>query len=145
MLQVNIKSIGGVIPAYAHDGDAGMDLRAYLPNGGTYINPGSRALIPTGLIMEIPNGYELQVRPRSGLAIKQGITVLNTPGTVDSPYRGEICVILINLGEDNFSIKHGDRIAQGVFNKIEQAVFTVVEELTDTDRGAGGFGHTGTN
>jgi len=120
-----------------------MDLRANLVNGSVTLQPMCRALIPTGLFMEIPEGYEGQVRPRSGLAIKHGITVLNAPGTVDADYRGEIMVILINLSAEPFVISHGDRIAQMIIAPCEQSQLVVVEDLTETERGAGGFGHTG--
>lgn len=110
---------------------------------GICINPGGRALIPTGLYMALPVGYEAQVRPRSGLALKYGITVLNTPGTIDSDYRGEIGVVLINLGSEPFIVRQGDRIAQLVISQINQVQFVPVDELQETDRGAGGFGSTG--
>ena len=131
-------------PSYETPNSAGVDLRAFTIEDIT-INPMERALIHTGLYMEIPSGYEGQVRPRSGLAIKKGITVLNTPGTIDSDYRGEICVILINLSNIPFTVKNGDRIAQMVFSPVERAVFAEVRKLNETERGDGGFGHTGTN
>lgn len=130
-------------PSYETDGSAGVDLRANIEDS-IVLHPFERMLIPTGLFMEIPEGYEGQVRPRSGLAIKHGITVLNTPGTVDSDYRGEVCVILINLSQDQYVIKNGERIAQMVFSKVEKAAFAEVKELGETERGEGGFGHTGT-
>ena len=131
------------LPAYETVNSAGMDLRAYLPDGELVIKPMQRALVPTGLFMEIPVGYEGQVRPRSGLAIKSGITVLNSPGTIDADYRGEVKVILINLSDQDFVIKSGDRIAQLIIAKCEQTEIVEVETLTETERGAGGFGHTG--
>lgn len=131
--------------SYGTINSAGMDLRAYLPDGELVIKPMQRALIPTGLFMEIPVGYEGQVRPRSGLAIKSGITVLNSPGTIDADYRGEVKVILINLSESDFVINSGDRIAQLVIAKCEQMEVVEVETINETERGAGGFGHTGKN
>ena len=133
------------LPAYETVNSAGMDLRAYLPEGAIVIKPLQRVLVPTGLFMEIPEGYEGQVRPRSGLAIKSGITVLNTPGTIDADYRGEVKIILINLSDSDFVINSGDRVAQIVFAKCEQMEVVNVETLSDTERGAGGFGHTGRN
>ena len=133
------------LPAYETASSAGLDLRAYLPEGPITLKPMQRMLIPTGLFMEIPEGYEGQVRPRSGLAIKSGITVLNTPGTIDADYRGEVKIILINLSDSDFVINSGDRVAQIVFAKCEQMEVVNVETLSDTERGAGGFGHTGKN
>ena len=133
------------LPAYETKNSAGMDLRAYLPEGPITIEPMQRALVPTGLYMEIPEGYEGQVRPRSGLAIKNGITVLNSPGTIDADYRGQVCVILINLSDKAFVINSGDRIAQLVIARCEQVETEQVEVLSETERGAGGFGHTGKN
>lgn len=130
------------LPAYATEGSAGMDLRANITEA-VILQPLERKLIPTGLFIELPEGYEAQVRPRSGLAINHGLTCLNSPGTVDSDYRGEIKVILINLSNEPHTIKHGDRIAQMVFNKTTKAELQPVAELTETIRGAGGFGHTG--
>ncbi len=141
-LQIVNKS-NNAMPAYETVNSAGMDLRAYLPDGELVIKPMQRALVPTGLFMEIPVGYEGQVRPRSGLAIKSGITVLNSPGTIDADYRGEVKVILINLSDVDFVIKSGDRIAQLVIAKHEQMEVVEVETLSETERGAGGFGHTG--
>lgn len=129
-------------PSYETVSSAGVDLRAFTDED-IVLKPMERKLIHTGLYMQIAEGYEGQVRPRSGLAIKKGITVLNTPGTVDSDYRGEICVILINLSDEDFIIKNGDRIAQMVFASHERAVFPEVRELDETERGEGGFGHTG--
>ena len=130
------------LPAYETIHSAGMDLRAYLPEGPIVLKPMQRTLVPTGLFMEIPEGYEGQVRPRSGLAIKNGITVLNTPGTIDADYRGEVKIILINLSDTDFTINSGERVAQIVFAKCEQMEVVNVETLSETERGAGGFGHT---
>lgn len=138
-----VNQSNNLLPAYETVNSAGMDLRAYLPDSELVIKPMQRALVPTGLFMEIPVGYEGQVRPRSGLAIKSGITVLNSPGTIDADYRGEVKVILINLSDADFVIKSGDRIAQLVIAKCEQMEVVEVETLTETERGAGGFGHTG--
>lgn len=131
------------LPAYETVNSAGMDLRAYLPEGPVTLKPMQRMLIPTGLFMEIPEGYEGQVRPRSGLAIKNGITVLNTPGTIDADYRGEVKIILINLSDTDFVINSGERVAQIIFAKCEQMEVVNVDTLSETERGAGGFGHTG--
>ena len=131
------------LPAYETVHSAGMDLRAFLPDGPVNLEPMQRCLVPTGLYMEIPEGYEGQVRPRSGLALKSGITVLNSPGTIDADYRGQICVILVNLSDTPFVINSGDRIAQIVFARCEQMEPVMVETLSTTERGAGGFGHTG--
>ena len=129
------------MPAYAHHGDAGVDLYSVIDHT---LQPGARVLVPTGLKMAIPEGYEGQVRPKSGLALKHGITVLNTPGTVDAPYRGEVGVILINLDpKASYEVKKGEKVAQMVFNKVEYAAFTEAAELAATTRGAGGFGSTG--
>lgn len=130
------------LPEYATEGSAGMDIRANLENEVT-LRPLERSLIPTGLFIELPVGYEAQIRPRSGLAIKQGITCLNTPGTIDSDYRGEVKVILINLSDIPQTISNGDRIAQMVIAKTEKAAMFLVQQLNDTERGSGGFGHTG--
>lgn len=132
------------LPTYATVGSSGMDLRAFL-NESVIIQPMERTLLPTGIFIEIPHEYEAQVRPRSGLAIKQGITCLNTPGTIDSDYRGEIKVILVNLSREQQTIKNGDRIAQLVIQKVEKAEWIPVEEITETERNDGGFGHTGKN
>ena len=145
MNTVNIKCVaskGAVIPEYKTCGAAGADLCALLESPLT-ISAGRSALVPTGLYFEIPEGYEVQVRPRSGLAAKNGVTVLNTPGTIDSDYRGEIKVILINLGQSDFTINSCDRIAQMIVAPVTQASFTITESLTETERGAGGFGSTG--
>jgi dUTP pyrophosphatase len=132
------------LPAYETSGSAGMDLRAAVPEEESLLlKPGARLLAPTGLCMAIPQGYEVQVRPRSGLAAKAGVTCLNTPGTVDSDYRGEVKVILINLGAEDFVIRRGDRIAQMVVAPVAQAVWVEVDDLDETGRGAGGFGSTG--
>jgi dUTP pyrophosphatase len=132
------------LPAYETTGSAGMDLRAAVPEDEPLVlKPGARLLAPTGLTMAIPQGYEVQVRPRSGLAAKAGITCLNTPGTIDSDYRGEVKVILINLGEEDFTIRRGDRIAQMVVAPVAQAGWIEVDDLDETARGAGGFGSTG--
>ena len=130
------------LPAYATAQSAGMDLRANIPESIT-LQPLERRLIPTGLYIALPEGYEAQVRPRSGLALKHGITVLNSPGTIDSDYRGELMVLLINLSQDPFTVNDGERIAQLVIARHEQAVLTAVEVLDETERGAGGYGHTG--
>lgn len=142
---VNIKILGkpgAVMPAYETEGAAGMDLRAFLP-ADVAIPQFGRAKIPTGLFMEIPAGYEGQVRPRSGLAVKYGVTVLNAPGTIDCDYRGEVEIILINLGADSFNVKNGDRIAQLVIAPVTRAAIQETGSLNETKRGAGGFGSTG--
>lgn len=130
------------LPAYATPGSSGMDVRASLEHPLT-LQPLERALVPTGIFIEIPHGYEVQVRPRSGLAIKQGITCLNTPGTIDADYRGEIKIILINLSQEPQVIQPGDRVAQLVLQKVEQIQWIPAEQLEETTRSAGGFGHTG--
>lgn len=142
MIQVKILKIDKELPTpkYAHYGDAGMDVYS---SEDYILKPGERKIFSTGLKVEIPEGYELQVRPRSGLAAKQGITVLNSPGTVDFQYRGILGVILINHGQEEFEVKKGDRIAQIVFNKFETAELIEVDELSETTRGEGGFGSTG--
>jgi dUTP pyrophosphatase len=137
-----IHQSGLPLPVYQTLGSAGMDLCACL-NEELVILPGKRVLVPTGLFIEIPLGYEVQIRPRSGLAFKHGITVLNSPGTIDADYRGEIKVLLINHGDEDFNIVHGDRIAQMILAKHEQIEWEVVDSLTDTSRGAGGYGSTG--
>ena len=144
---INIKckaSEGAIIPEYKTAGAAGADLCALLDQPLT-IPAGKFAMVPTGLFFEIPEGYEVQVRPRSGLAAKNGVTVLNTPGTIDSDYRGEIKVILINLGNNDFTINSGDRIAQMIIAPVIQASFTITDSLSETERGSGGFGSTGLN
>ncbi|UBM62597.1 dUTP diphosphatase [Candidatus Sulfidibacterium hydrothermale] len=133
-----------VLPQYETEASAGMDLRANLEEP-VRMAPMERVLVPTGLYIELPVGYEAQVRPRSGLALKKGITVLNSPGTIDADYRGEVRVILINLSSEDFVIQDGDRIAQMVISSHVQAQWEPVEVLSETDRGAGGFGHTGVN
>lgn len=130
------------LPSYATDGSAGMDIRADLATPVT-LQPMERHLVPTGLFIELPAGYEAQIRPRSGLALKQGITCLNSPGTVDSDYRGELKVILINLSDSEQVIHHGDRIAQMIIAKTERAELVLVQQLNGSLRGEGGFGHTG--
>ncbi len=130
------------LPEYATEGSSGMDIRAFLDEP-TLLLPFERALIPTGIFIELPQGYEVQVRPRSGLAIRHGITCLNTPGTIDADYRGEIKIILINLSQEKQVINPGDRIAQMIIQKVERITWKAVEELEITVRNAGGFGHTG--
>lgn len=141
-MEVKIKTRSGMIPAYETEGSAGMDLRADLEESIS-LEPGGRALISTGLFIELPQGYEAQIRARSGLAIKQGIGLVNGVGTIDSDYRGEIKVALINWGQEPVVIQDGDRIAQMVIARYERITWKQVEELVDTKRGAGGFGHTG--
>ena len=141
-MEINIKSESGVVPAYETEGSAGMDIRAYLKNP-IELMPGQRALIPTGIYLEIPEGYEVQIRARSGLAIKHGIGLVNGIGTIDSDYRGEVKIALINWGDEPFLINDGERVAQMVAARYEKVEFTVAEELSETERGSGGFGHTG--
>lgn len=131
-----------VLPHYSTEGSSGMDVRAAVENQ-ILLSPGKVILVPTNLSVEIPNGYEIQVRPRSGLAAKHGIGILNTPGTIDADYRGEIKIIMMNFSDDDFLINRGDRIAQLVVAKVYKAELIETEELIDTDRGSGGFGHTG--
>jgi dUTP pyrophosphatase len=145
MPHVEIKIINtsdNPIPEYATQGSAGLDLRAWVSQP-VVLQPMERQMIPTGLFLEIPDGYEVQVRPRSGMAIKHGITCLNSPGTVDSDYRGEIKIILINLSSEPHTINTGDRIAQMVVAKVEKAILKTTDQLQSTARGEGGFGHTG--
>ena len=143
MVKVKIVNKGRQqLPAYATSQSAGMDLRANIEEP-IELQPLERRLIPTGLFMALPDGYEAQVRPRSGLALKHGITVLNTPGTIDADYRGEVGVILVNLSNTPFTIEPGERIAQMVIAKYEQAALEEVEVLDETERGAGGYGHSG--
>ena len=143
MIQVKVINKGKQpLPAYATTQSAGMDLRASIDSPIT-LKPMERRLIPTGLYIALPKGYEAQVRPRSGLALKHGITVLNTPGTIDADYRGELMVLLINFSAEDFIINAGERIAQMVIARHEQAEFVEVEVLDETERGAGGYGHTG--
>jgi dUTP pyrophosphatase len=137
-----INTSDNPIPEYATAGSSGLDLRAWLP-GPVTLKPMERKMIPTGLFFEIPEEYEVQVRPRSGMAIKHGITCLNSPGTVDSDYRGEIKIILINLSSEVHTVNSGDRIAQMVVAKVEKALLQPVVQLVSTQRGEGGFGHTG--
>ena len=145
MTKIQIKKLSSSvsIPKYETSGSSGMDLAAHIENN-IIINPGEKALISTGISMAIPKGYEVQIRPRSGLAVKKNITVLNTPGTIDADYRGEIKVILINLGKENFTVTNGERIAQMVVCPVINASLEEVKELSDTQRGLGGFGSTGT-
>ncbi len=131
------------LPAYETDGAAGADVRANIPDGAILLRPGSRALIPTGLRFEIPQGFEVQVRPRSGLALKHGVTLVNSPGTIDSDYRGEVGVILLNTGAESFEVTHGMRLAQLVVAPVTLAAFSLQADLSETARGAGGFGSTG--
>lgn len=130
------------LPFYSTVGSAGMDLKANIEND-IIINPLDRVMIPTGNYIQLPKNYEAQIRPRSGLAIKHGITVINTPGTIDCDYIGEICVLLINLSKESFTIKHGDRIAQMIITNHEKVEWETVDFLDNTQRGTGGFGHTG--
>lgn len=143
MVKIKIVNRGSQqLPAYATPESAGMDLRANVAEP-VVLRPLERLIIPTGLYMALPPGYEAQVRPRSGLAFKHGVTVLNSPGTIDSDYRGELGVLLVNLSNEDFTIQAGERIAQMVIARHEQGEFVEVEELDDTERGAGGYGHTG--
>ena len=143
MIKIKVVNRGHQqVPTYATPQSAGMDLRANLDEPVT-LHPLERKLIPTGLHMALPEGYEAQVRPRSGLALKHGLTVLNTPGTIDADYRGEIGVVLINLSQQDFVVNDGERVAQMVIARHETADFIEVEELDETERGAGGYGHTG--
>ena len=142
-IQIKKLSITVSIPKYETPGSSGMDIAAHIENAIT-INPGEKAIVSTGFSMAIPKGYEVQIRPRSGLAAKKNITVLNTPGTIDADYRGEIKVILINLGKEKFVIVNGERIAQMVVCPVVQADLEEVKELANTERGSGGFGSTGT-
>lgn len=137
-----INKSANPLPSYATEGSSGLDLRANIVSEIT-LQPLERSLVPTGLFIELPIGYEAQVRPRSGMAIKQGITCLNSPGTVDADYRGELKVVLINLSNKPQTIANGDRIAQMVIQKVEMVTLVEVEEISDTMRGEGGFGHTG--
>ena len=141
-MKLKIKSISGILPRYETEGSAGMDIRAHLGEPISLM-PGKRALIPTGLYMEIPKGFEVQIRARSGLAVKNGIGLVNGIGTIDSDYRGEIKVPLINWGEAEFVVRDGDRIAQMVVCRYEKAEIEEADELSETRRGTGGFGHTG--
>jgi dUTP pyrophosphatase len=142
MKQIKIKKLNpyAIIPHYAHEGDAGMDVYSTI---NFTLKPNHRSMIPTGLSFEIPKGYELQIRPKSGIAIKKGITLLNTPGTLDSGYRGELKIIMINHSSEEYKIKKGEKIAQIVLAKYEEANIIEIEELNETARGKGGFGSTG--
>lgn len=133
---------GNSLPEYSTPLSAGMDLRANLDEA-VLLKPMERRLIPTGLFIELPAGFEAQIRPRSGLALKKGISVVNTPGTIDADYRGEIGIILINLSSEDFLVNHGERICQMVINKVEMIAWSEVGQLEESERGAGGFGHTG--
>ena len=133
------------LPAYGTFEAAGMDVRAYLPEGSVTLRPMQRALIPTGLYMQLPSGYECQIRPRSGLALKHGLTILNSPGTIDADYRGEIGIILINLGQEDFVVNDGERICQMVIKEYTKVEWDEVTRLDRTEREDGAFGHTGTN
>ncbi|MDX2494841.1 MAG: dUTP diphosphatase [Desulfuromusa sp.] len=144
--QVQVKKLhpGATLPEYMTELAAGMDICALLENA-LVLEPGQRFLVPTGLAFAIPPGYEIQVRPRSGLAIKHGIALVNSPGTIDADYRGEVCIILINHGQENFMISSGDRIAQIIVAPVCQADIVELTDLDETKRGSGGFGHTGKN
>ena len=144
--KVEVKIVNkspNALPAYSTEQSAGMDLRAWLKEPVT-LKPMERTLIPTGIYIELPLGYECQIRPRSGLALKRGLTVLNSPGTIDADYRGEVCVILANLSNEEQTIENGERVCQMVVARHSTVVWQQVEELGDTERGTGGFGHTGT-
>lgn len=145
MVNISIKRLDTSLPLpqYKTVGSAGVDLYASLPHGDLRLPAKARVVVPTGIAVQLPSDLELQVRPRSGLALKHGITVLNSPGTVDSDYRGEVGVILFNTGDSSFIIKHGDRIAQGVFTNVYHVVLHEVDELESTERGGNGFGSTG--
>jgi dUTP pyrophosphatase len=148
MVQIALQWVAGAdkalgLPQYETAGAAGADLRAQMPGGSVMLAPGARMLVPTGLRMAVPQGYEVQVRPRAGLALKHGITLPNSPGTIDSDYRGEVGVIVLNAGDQPFEVTHGMRIAQMVVAPAPQADFALVETLEQTARGAGGFGSTG--
>ena len=142
-MKIKIVSKSGRIPKYGTEQSAGFDLPAYLPFGSIVLEKGKRMLVPTGIFIELPCGYEAQVRARSGLAIKNGIGLVNGSGTVDADYRGELKVPMINWSDEDFTINDGDRIAQVVIAKHERAEFELCEELGETERGSGGFGHTG--
>ena len=143
MVQIKVVNKGNQpLPKYQTSQSAGMDLRANI-DAPVLIKPLDRKLIPTGLHIALPEGYEAQIRPRSGLAIKKGITVINTPGTIDPDYTGDVGVILVNISNEDFVVQPGDRIAKMVINKVEQGEFEVVKELNETERGEGGYGHTG--
>lgn len=147
MEQINVRIINKShhpLPQYSTPDSAGMDVRAYLPNGAITLRPLQRALIPTGLHIQLPQGYECQIRPRSGLALKHGITIVNAPGTIDADYRGEIGVILMNTGDSDFVVNDGERICQMVIKQYSKVEWQSVDTLDDSSRGEGGFGHTGT-
>lgn len=131
------------LPEHQTESSAGADIHAYLPDGDVIISAGEKEIIPTGIYIEIPVGYEVQVRPRSGLAFKHGVTVLNSPGTIDADYRGEVKVLLINHGKEAFVVKSGERIAQMVFSKYQRIEWESVNQLSDTERGSGGYGSSG--
>lgn len=141
-MKIKIKSVSGILPVYETKGSAGMDIRAFIDKPKVII-PGGRALIPTGLFIELPEGYEAQIRARSGLAVKYGIGLINGIGTIDSDYRGEIKIPIINWGEERFIVENGDRIAQMIIAKYERAELVQTENFSKTKRGEGGFGHTG--
>ncbi|MBF1360950.1 MAG: dUTP diphosphatase [Mogibacterium diversum] len=143
-MELKFKSLSGSLPTYATDGASGMDLRAFIDEP-VILQPMERRLIPTGLFVQIPEGYEGQVRARSGLAIKHGIGLVNSIGTIDSDYRGELKIPVINFGNESFTINNGDRVAQLVIASYERVTPIIVTELDETDRGEGGFGHTGVN
>lgn len=138
-----INKSANALPSYETIASAGMDLRAHLPDGDIILKSMQRSLIPTGLYMELPVGFEAQIRPRSGLALKHGVTVLNAPGTIDADYRGEIKILLINFSDQDFKIASGERVAQMIISRHETAQWNEAELLTETQRGAGGYGHTG--
>ncbi len=142
-MKLKIVSESGRVPSYETKGSSGFDIPAYLPDGPVVLGPGERKLVPTGVYMEIPEGFEVQIRARSGLAIRNGIGLVNGIGTIDSDYRGEIRPPLINLGTEDFIIQDGDRICQAIVVKVEQVDIELADALTDTERGEGGFGHTG--
>jgi dUTP pyrophosphatase len=147
-MEIRLKRWDGAadlpLPQYATEGSAGFDLQAAIPaDQPLTLQPGQRALVPTGFAIELPQGYELQVRPRSGLAVKHGIALVNAPGTVDADYRGQVCACVVNLGQEPFKIERGDRIAQGVIAAAPQWRLVEAEALSETSRGAGGFGSTG--
>ncbi len=138
-----LREIEWPLPQYESDGAAGMDVRAFITGGSLTLKPIERTVVPTGLAIEIPQGYEMQIRPRSGLALRHGVTMVNAPGTIDSDYRGEVGVILINLGNSDYTLQHGERIAQMVLAPVTRCAWIEVEELEETRRGTGGFGSTG--
>lgn len=146
MKNISVKIVNNShhpLPAYSTIDSAGMDVRAYLPNGPIVLKPMERRLIPTGLHIELPQGYECQIRPRSGLALKHGLTIVNSPGTIDADYRGEIGVILMNLSQDEFVVNDGERICQMVVKEYTRVEWVQTESLSSSERGEGGFGHTG--